>query len=71
MTLEEVVVNCQGIEIARHRRFLGKHQTLLAVAHARALRRMREEAETAVAATDTDVEERDLTVYDRLGEVAS
>lgn len=71
VTLEEVVVNCQGIEIARHRRFLGKHQTLLAVAHARALRRMREEAETAVAATDTDVEERDLTVYDRLGEVAS
>lgn len=71
VTLEEVVVNCQGIEIARHRRFLGKHQTLLAVSHARALRRMREEAETAVAATDTDVEERDLTVYDRLGEVAS
>jgi len=71
VTLGEVVVTCQGIEIARHRRFLGKHQTLLAVAHARALRRMREEAETAVAATDTDVEERDLTVYDRLGEVAS
>ncbi len=71
VTLGEVVVTCQGAEIARHRRFLGKHQTLLSVAHARTLRKMREEAATVMEVTETEVEERDLTVYDRLVEVAS
>ncbi len=68
---EVVVVSCDGTEIARHPRFLGKHQTLLSVDHARALRGMREEAPTTVAATETDIEERDLSVYDRLTQVAS
>nr|MBA3362732.1 transposase [Acidimicrobiia bacterium] len=71
VTLGEVVVSCQGAEIARHRRFLGKHQTLLSVAHARTLRKMREEAATVTEVTETEVEERDLTVYDRLVGVAS
>jgi hypothetical protein len=70
MTLEEVIVTCQGTVIGRHRRFLGRHQTLLSVDHARALRTMREEA-AAVPAVETEVEERDLSDYDRLTEVAS
>lgn len=71
VTLEEVVVSWQGTEIARHRRFLGKHQTLLSVDHARALRAMREEAATAVPAPETEVELRDLADYDRITEEAS
>ena len=30
VTLDEVIATCEGTEVARHRRFLGKHQTLLA-----------------------------------------
>lgn len=71
VTLEEVIVTCQGTEIGRHRRFLGKHQTLLAVDHARVLRAMREEAAVPVPVAETTVEERDLSDYDRLTEVAS
>jgi hypothetical protein len=70
VSLDEVVATCEGTEVARHRRFLGKHQTLIAPEHMRILRAMR--AEAALAATparDTHVEERDLTVYDRIGEV--
>jgi transposase len=68
VTLDEVTVTCDGTEIARHRRFCGTGETLLAPEHVRVLRTMR--AETALADTpvlDTDVEERDLSVYDRLG----
>jgi transposase len=69
ITLDEVVVTCEGTEVARHRRFLGKHQTLLAPEHVRVLRTMRVEAALAAAPTlDTVVEERDLAVYDRIGE---
>ncbi|HKZ24307.1 MAG TPA: IS21 family transposase [Acidimicrobiia bacterium] len=69
-TLDEIVVVCEGTEVARHRRCLAKHQTLLAPEHARALREMR--AETAeVKAVEVMVEERDLSVYDQLVEVAS
>lgn len=71
VTLEEVIVTCQGTEIGRHRRFLGKHQTLLSVDHARALRAIREQAGVATTpAPETEVEERDLTDYDRIIEVA-
>ena len=70
VSLDEVVVTCEGTEVARHRRFFGKHQTLLAAEHVRVLRAMRAEARLAEAPnTDTFVEERDLTVYDRLGDV--
>jgi len=65
-TLDEVVVTCNGIDVARHRRCLAKHQTLLAADHARILRRIRAEATEHKPA-----EERDLGVYNQLVEVAS
>jgi transposase len=69
VTLDEVVVACEGTEVARHRRFVGKHQTLIAPEHIRMLRTIRAEAELAAAPkSDTFVEERDLTVYDRIAE---
>jgi transposase len=72
VTLDEVVVVCDGTEVARHRRCLAKHRTLLAADHARVLRQMRVEAAAEkVAAVDVTVEERDLAVYDRVVEVAS
>jgi transposase len=70
VSLDEVIVSCDGTEVARHSRFLGRHQTLLAPEHLRVLRTMRAEAALATApALDTLVEERDLTVYDRIREV--
>ena len=67
VTLEEVVGHCEGTEVARHRRCLGRHQSLLSADHARILRAMRAEAAVAEALADA-VEERDLTVYDRIAE---
>lgn len=69
VTLDEVVVMCEGTEVARHRRCLAKHQTILAGDHARILRQIRAEA-AAVKPVDVAVEERDLAVYDQLTEVA-
>jgi transposase len=70
VTLDEVIATCDGTEVARHRRFLGKHQTLILPEHMRVLRGMRAEAQLAAApARDTVVEERDLAVYDRIGDV--
>jgi transposase len=64
VTLDEVIGTCEGTEVARHRRCLAKHQTILHADHARVLRAMR--AEQAVAAAFADaVEERDLADYDR------
>ena len=61
-------MTCDGTEISRHRRCLAG-QSLLVPEHARILRAMR--AEQAIAAPiDTVVEERDLTVDDRIGGVA-
>lgn len=73
VTLGEVVVTCEGIEVGRHKRCLAKHQTLLLGEHARVLRRIRAEAaETnTVEPVGVMVEERDLAVYDQLVEVAS
>ncbi len=71
VTLDEVVVTCDGTEVARHRRCLAKHRTLLLADHARALRQLRAEAAAEVAAVEVTVEERDLGVYDRILEVAS
>lgn len=64
VTLDEVIVTCDGTEVARHRRCLAKHQTLLAPDHSRVLRAMRAEAKLATTLVD-EVEERDLSVYDR------
>lgn len=71
VTLDEVTVTCDGTEVARHKRCLAKHQTILAAEHARTLRQMRAEAAAAVPVIEAAVEERDLTVYDQLVEVAS
>lgn len=73
VTLEEVIVVCDGTEVARHRRCLAKHQSLLAPQHARILRQIRAEQTVAAAfgAAVAEVEERDLAVYDQLTEVAS
>ncbi len=69
VTLDEVIVGCEGTEVARHRRCLARHQSLLAPEHARILRAMR--AEQAIAAPiDTVVEQRDLAIYDRITGVA-
>jgi transposase len=62
--LERVVVTCDGIEVARHRRCLASHESHLDAAHAMTLRKMRAE-QAAVPALETEVEERDLSVYDQ------
>ena len=69
VTLDEVIVTCDGTEVARHRRCLAQHQCLLAAEHARVLRSMRTE-QRAVDAFTAAVEERDLGVYDRVLGVA-
>jgi transposase len=70
VTLDEVVVTCEGTEVARHRRCLARHQSLLAADHAVVLRAMRVEAAFAAAVGEVEVEQRDLTVYDRISGVA-
>jgi hypothetical protein len=71
VTLNEVVVVCEGTEVARHKRCLAKHQTLLSGEHARILRQIRAEA-VQPKPVEVTVEERDLNVYDQIiVEVAS
>jgi transposase len=67
VSLDRVLVTCDGTVVADHRRCLAKHQVLLAPDHARTLRAMRAEAVVAdaFATAVDDVEQRDLTVYDR------
>ena len=67
--LEDVVATCEGTEVARHRRCLARHQSLLAPDHARILRAMRAER-LVTEAFGAAVEERDLAVYDRIAGVA-
>jgi hypothetical protein len=67
--LDSVVASCEATEVARHRRCLAAHQSLLAPDHARILRAMRAEQALADAVGD-EVEERDLADYDRITEVA-
>ncbi len=67
VTLDEVTVTCDQTVVARHRRCLATHQSILAAEHARILRQMRVEAAAIeTAPVDDGVEERDLSVYDRL-----
>ena len=71
VTPNQVVVTSDGTEVARHRRCLAKHQTLLTADHARILRRIRVEA-VEPKPVEVTVEERDLGVYDQIMvEVAS
>jgi transposase len=62
--LDTVVATAGDIEVARHRRCLAKHRTLLDPAHAMTLRKMRAE-QVAVPVLETGVEERDLADYDK------
>lgn len=62
--LDWVVVTCAGEEVARHRRSLTTHRTITDAAHDRAARQLREAAMTPAVDVD-EVEQRDLTVYDR------
>lgn len=62
--LDSVVATCDGVEVARHRRCLAKHRTLLDPAHAMTLRLMRAE-QTVTSAFAAAVEERDLADYDK------
>jgi transposase len=64
--LDFVVVTCSGEEVARHHRSLAPHRTITAVDHARARRELRaRDLDDETAPIDIDVEQRDLTVYDR------
>jgi transposase len=62
--LDCVVATCEGVEVARHRRCLAKHRTLLDPAHAMTLRMMRAE-QIVTSAFEATVEERDLADYDK------
>ncbi len=64
-----VSATCDGTEVARHARCLARHQSLLAPEHSRVLAAMRAER-LVVEAFAAAVEERDLSVYDRITEVA-
>jgi hypothetical protein len=64
VSLDRVLVACEGTVVAEHRRCLARHQVLLHPDHARTLRAMRAEA-VVTNAFASAVEERDLAVYDR------
>jgi hypothetical protein len=68
--LEWVTATVDGEEVARHRRCLVAHQTLTDPAHARARRELRQSQEPTQPG-GVEVEERDLTVYDKVLGVAS
>jgi transposase len=64
VSLDTVLVTCEGTVVAEHERCLARHQVLLAADHARTLTSMR--AETMVTEVfAAAVQERDLSVYDR------
>jgi transposase len=64
VSLDSVVATCEGTVVADHRRCLARHEVVLAPEHARALGAMRAEA-AARSAWSANVEQRDLSVYDR------
>lgn len=69
--LDSVVVTVSGDEVARHRRCLVKHQTITDPLHAAARTQLqRDRLQAAPSAAALDVEERDLSVYDRMLGVA-
>jgi hypothetical protein len=69
MDLEELVVTCAGDEVARHQRSWAKHRTITDPAHELARQAMPTFA-AALNEDSDDVEERDLSVYDRATGVA-
>jgi transposase len=65
--LQNVVVTCEGVEVARHQRCWADHQSITDPAHKAAAVVMRQARRlVAVPKTDTGVAERDLADYDRL-----
>ena len=65
--LEEVVVTCDGAEIARHARCWADHQSITDPDHSAAAAALRQERRlVSVPKADTTVEHRSLTDYDRL-----
>ncbi|MBV8983833.1 MAG: IS21 family transposase [Acidimicrobiia bacterium] len=67
VSLDKVMITCDGTVVGEHRRCLARHQVLLAPDHARTLRSMRAEAMVtqAFGSAVSEVEQRDLAVYDR------
>ena len=65
VTLDEVIVTCDGTEVARHRRCLAKHQSLLHPDHAASAAGDARRAASSRPRSQTTVEERDLADYDR------
>lgn len=66
VNLNTIVVTCDGTVVAEHQRCLARHQVILHPDHARTLRAMRAEATVTQALTASEVEQRDLAVYDRV-----
>lgn len=65
--LEQVLVTCDGVEVARHARSWARHQTITDPDHAAAAAAGRRKAATKQAPADlTEVEERSLDSYDRI-----
>jgi hypothetical protein len=64
VTLDQVMVTCAGVEVARHVRCLATHQTLTLPEHGQIARTMRIE-QTVTDVFAGTVEQRDLAVYDR------
>jgi transposase len=67
VSLAEVVVHCEGTEVARHRRSYVPADVVLAPAHVRALRLARE-ARSRLVRGDVELPEVDLHRYDALAE---
>lgn len=66
-----VATTRDGVEVARHRRCLARHQIITDPAHRRAAQQLRDaRRQIPRPPQDTDVEVRDLDVYDRVLGVA-
>src|SRR5439155_11426758 len=68
ITPREIVVHLEGSEIARHARSFIPADVVIAPGHARALRLARD-ARSRLAQGDVELEEVDLSRYDRLAGV--
>lgn len=69
--LRTVTVTLQGEIVAKHRRSLASHRTVTDPEHVEARRRHHAGDIDVVPANNGDVEQRDLSIYDRLLGVAS
>jgi hypothetical protein len=65
--LEEVMVTCQGSQVARHPRCWAAHQSITDPGHAAAAAQLRQARRTVAARpADTAVQQRVLSDYDRI-----